>query len=1284
MRFSSSLAGLLCAWLLTCAFASLAADRNRVIEATPLQRPIVVDGSLAEWDLGRSLAMTYSDSLAPRFTASLALAYDDDALYVAAHIVDDSPLVNQHDPLVDPERGWSGDALQIRMSTDASLPWPLPASGFDKDNPLYRSDRIAHLTLWEFTGRHEPVLMIEYGMDYHGRRVLRGPASGVAFAKDRDNQGYTVEARIPWSLLNAAGSRPRAGDRLAFVAKPVWGDRTGTNAALSFADVVSRAGFDYQDAGTWGYALFAGASASNSPKAPSGPAAQRKGPLHMTVPVADRGATWISAAIFDARGSLVRTLPVVKRAPGPSSTQDIDWDGLDDDGRPLPAGHYVVKFLTRGEIGQRLVTALHNAGNPSWRTEDGTGAWGGEHGNPIAVAADAGQVYLGWELSEAGSSVIAVDPLLPKDGVAKHIGKKHWGVPSVLEVGVEISALASDGQHVFVAQDGKRYADRINHGATNIAAVVLWNASTGRPETFPFGPRALVVSRWQGSGRNLTSIAVSGRSLYAARNKEDLVTRYDWTTGTEIESYKVPTPTGIALTPAGDLLVLSGSDLVKIDSTRKSRSVLVSNLPSPTSLAVAADGRICIALQGAAMQVKIFDASGKLEGSIGKAGGRPTQGIYDANGLLNPAAIAIDSQGHLWVAENDATPRRFSVWTLDGHLVADLLGPGHYATMGGVDPLNPRRVNVHNTLFDVNYDTGTWSVLSTLIHPQTDGLTPTTDYFRHLDVRHVDGRTYLIQGGRQVETIFLLDETTLVARPVAAIGNRVTAPFVDVNASAFPTGQQEEAKRRLSDHWQWTDRNGDGRVELEELSASARSTWGLYWGSWIGDELSIWSATMYGSGDVYRIPVVDWLPDGAPVYPDPGKQVPLFKAQGDALFAVMPDVRGDGVYVLEKARAPQGSNARWEAVSKYDLAGKRLWSYRPTWTEFALEAPLPRPGLVIGAMKFIGEARLDGGLEIIGVNGYYGQFSLLTSDGLWVAALGKDSRTGPPADENSIWCENFSGTLFRNRENGKVYLMGGETDLRIWEVTGLETIRNGEQSLDLRAEDVAIAAANLPSATSGTAKRIRARAFTPAIDGKPDEWAFDTGTSIDGGVGRSGQVHLAYDRDNLYVMANVNDASAWANAGCDYGMLFTTGDSVNVMLSASSPTRILIAPMNGEPIAVIYRTGVDGRAGDARTFSSPTGSVEFGSVAISHGSKVAISRDAGRYVVEASIPWSELGIHPGTGTIVHGDVGIVFSDASGRKAVRRTYYYDHDTSIINDIPTEARLAPSRWGDIIFE
>ena len=1278
MKRSAFLAFPLAASLLGFAAASAAQDRNRTIEATPIRHPVAIDGSLADWNLGTATTLTYSDSLAPRFTATLALAYDENALYVAAHVIDDSPLVNLNDPTVDPGRGWSGDALQIRLASDPALPWPLQASTFDRNGALYRSDRIAHLTLWQFTPRQEPVLTIEYGMDFHGRRVLRGKESGVAFARDTDGAGYTIEARIPWSVLNTGTRHPAAGDKLAFVVKPVWGDRTGTKAALAFADVISRTGFDYQDASTWGV-LELGSPEAIASRPSSTATASRKGTLHLTVPVVDSAATSISAAIFDTAGTLVRTLAPVKLEAPRTSSVELDWDGLDDDGRPLQPGRYTVKYLSRGAIGQRLVTTLMNAGNPSWRTENGTGSWGGEHGNPIAIASDKDQVYLGWELSEAGSSVLAVDPTLPSSGVAKRIAAKHWGAPSVLEVGVSVSALASDAQHVFVGQDGRRFADRANKAATNIAAVVLWNAATGRPENFPFGQRTLVISRWQGSGRNLTAIAVKGNSLYAARNRENVVTRFDWTTGRETASYNVRSPTGIALTSSGDLLVLSESNLVRIGPDGK-QDVVVGGLVSPSSIALTSDGRICVAEQGASMQVRIFDAHGKPLGSIGRKGGRPTQGLFDPEGMLNPASISVDSHDNLWVAENDATPPRISAWTLEGRLVADLLGPGHYATMGGADPLDPRFVNSQDTLFEVNYDTGTWKLLSTLIHPRTGGRSVTTDTFRNLDVRHVGGRRYLVDHGRQMDLIFLMDEATRSGKPVAALGNHDTAALIGLDPSAFPAEQQAEAKKRLAGHWQWTDRNQDGRVDLDELTEASQNDWGLYWGSWVDNDLAIWSASMYGSGNIYRIPVSQWLPSGAPVYQDPSKQSPLFQSQGDTVVSVMPDQRGSSLFVLERKKS---APSRWEAISRYALDGKRQWSYRPTWIDFALDAPLWRPGYVIGAFKFIGSAPLDDGTEIVGVNGYYGQFSLVTSDGLWVAALGTDTRTGPIASEDSIWCENFSGTLFRNRENGKVYLMGGETDLRIWEVTGLPSIRTGRKDFALSADDARIAAANVGTTTRTAAASIRVRSFKPAIDGSPAEWAFDTGVAIDGGEGRRGQVHLAYDRDNLYIMADVDDSSPWMNEGRDYGLLFATGDSINVMLSSPAPMRIVLAPLNGEAVAVEYRS-VEGKPGESRTFSSPTGSVDFASVTLSKAARIAIKRGAGHYTLEASIPWAEIGMRPGAGTAATGDVGIIFSDAAGRKSVRRTYYYDHETSIINDIPSEARLAPARWGNIVFE
>jgi len=62
--------------------------------------------------------------------------------------------------------------------------------------------------------------------------------------------------------------------------------------------------------------------------------------------------------------------------------------------------------------------------------------------------------------------------------------------------------------------------------------------------------------------------------------------------------------------------------------------------------------------------VKVFNAaSGKEVRVIGKAGG-PQVGDYDEQRMAHPLGMCVDSNGVLWVAEEDYLPKRISRWTL--------------------------------------------------------------------------------------------------------------------------------------------------------------------------------------------------------------------------------------------------------------------------------------------------------------------------------------------------------------------------------------------------------------------------------------------------------------------------------------------------------------------------------------------------------------------------------------------------------------------------------------------
>jgi hypothetical protein len=142
----------------------------------------------------------------------------------------------------------------------------------------------------------------------------------------------------------------------------------------------------------WGQAIFL-PQGKLKPAEKFKPKTEQLQPLALRLPLPDPQARFISAAIFNSEGVLVRSLPVILRDEQNVKRGEkfvtVRWDGLDDDGQPLPVGRYIVKFLTHRGIGQRYVTSLHNAGNPPWRTDDGTGSWGGDHGPPIAATADS-------------------------------------------------------------------------------------------------------------------------------------------------------------------------------------------------------------------------------------------------------------------------------------------------------------------------------------------------------------------------------------------------------------------------------------------------------------------------------------------------------------------------------------------------------------------------------------------------------------------------------------------------------------------------------------------------------------------------------------------------------------------------------------------------------------------------------------------------------------------------------------------------------------------------------
>jgi hypothetical protein len=73
-------------------------------------------------------------------------------------------------------------------------------------------------------------------------------------------------------------------------------------------------------------------------------------------------------------------------------------------------------------------------------------------------------------------------------------------------------------------------------------------------------------------------------------------------------------------------------------------------------------------------------------------------------------------------------------------------------------------------------------------------------------------------------------------------------------------------------------------------------------------------------------------------------------------------------------------------------------------------------------------------------------------------------------------------------------------------------------------------------------------------------------------------------------------------------------------------------------------------------------------------------------VAEITVPWQALGYAPQPGQTIPFDVQVIFSDATGARNGQTTWWrsVSADAHANNDIPTEIRLYPAEWGQLLLK
>ena len=1258
---------------------------NRGIHAVPAPKRVVIDGKLDEWDLSGRILICYDlASLRDVYSGEVAMMYDDENLYVGIHWKDPVPMGNSHHPRFMSHRGWAGDCVQLRL----------------------RTDRITHATMWYHAESGEPMINLDYGKSMtepfgggstnlfrvEGWKLMGG--AEMAFLKDADGRGYVQEIKLPWRLFTLE-KKYKAGDSFQCGIELLWGE--GDWPVHRYADNLDESAnnreFFWTAVKAWGKVQLEPKGNLKLPEPPYMKALKAEGPdgpveISYEIPKDAR----VTVAINSTDGRRIRNL--IAAQPRQKGRNFERWDGLDDDGKPVPPGTYVMKGIYHDGIHVNWMFSFANPGNPTWETPDGKGAFYADHTSPRAAAAGGGLVALSCPMGEAGKNIIVCDLE----------GQRQWGAHSRL-YGINV-ALALGDQWLYVA-DVEPVKGDWSRGKT-----FIWRCEAKNGKYAPWERRDeqgqpildLVIVP-EGPADECRAISWRDGRLAVLLGSQRKLVILDGKTGDLLQEIG-NLPEGIAggcWSPDGTFVIAAGGRLFRWDTAKSAGTEIASGLNGAYGVACDSEGFIYVSVREPDHQVKVFDPSGKPASEIGRKGGRPNHGRFDDLAMRNPGRIAVDSNGRIWVPEENNNPKRTSVWERNGKFVRDFVGTTSYAGAGAINPYDPGMGFSDNTVYKLDIETGSWRPVYSL-GSRGD---PADIFPCYVDSRIrcvvAEGRTYVYatdtaRGAGEVH-VMICDKGEW--RSVAHIG-RVPGPK-EARVEQWKKYEHPVFRDHDGQAYIWCDRNGDALVQPEEMEFGSLPARSYYWG-----QLPSPDGTVFYPGEdgqsVVRLPIVGWTACGAPEYRISAAVVVPFRNK------IGPGGSGEGMIM-------GGSGGR-VYMNRSPLVivgpdGEILGTYpsRHVSVHGSHTAGAARPGYLIGPSSVLGTADFGGEIgEVFDLNGNLGENYLFTWDGLWIQSLFKDVRggfetpvqavRGMPFDATTAGGESFGGNFCRTAD-GRVWLVTGGTDARVLQVSGLDTIRRFEGRLEYTAEQFAEAERFVRRRAAETAPKreyILARASVAAvIDGKADEWRILDDSAgmaeIAEGTGqRFGRVEARYDEKNLYVAWRVwAPAGRIRNSGQDFRMLFKTGDAVDLMLgpaesrSGEGNLRLLISAMEDQPVAVLYRKIVPGTAEKDRIpFSSPWRTICFDRVERQADVQVAAGALPGGYFVEAAVPWKVLGIQPVGGLKLRGDFGVLSADKDGTMTVSRKYWSNRSTGLVNDVPGEADLAPELWGTLVLE
>lgn len=1012
-----------------------------------------------------------------------------------------------------------------------------------------------------------------------------------------------------------------------------------------------------------------------------------------------------SVVIEDAAGQRIRNL--VSGQPFAKGVQTLTWDGLNDRGSVVPPGEYRWRSISHPGVRPEYLFSFCNDGAPPWRDGSGQDSWGPDHSPITAACAGEKWSFFAGSVGEAGYAIVALD----------EAGRKQMHYNPPLGTGLSAVQLAADAGTLYAAHDGLGWGEKVDRKkpdwkATQKLTLCRFEIGSGKVLDYPGGNKFVVVATTEvGPGSRdkrpeepaLAGLALAGGKLYLAHRATQSILAVNPATGEKSGEFPLPSPGPLA-TNGSELFASSANKLVRIDSANGTAKPLPASVTfgNITGLAVDQTGRFFVA-DGATNVVQVIGTDGKLVKTIGQP--RPQAayaGPWHSDWLVNPRSLAVAKNGWLWITEQRWNPKRLTAWeTSSWQLVKEKFGATSYAAPGGgFDAADPTIAVGQNTLWRLDYAARTATPLSVL-EPESD-----TSPMLHHSFLHLGGGTILVSFGKITRLAELADGKL---RPLAAISSchqfsyayqwKPPQAFVTAFEKAVPVKKYENTVDRHTQSQlgvMWVDKNGDGELQADEFnfSTDAEAMAGSGWGLDLHD-LTIRALATQKSRRVLATlaPEGAWRPGGLLRYPT---------LNGALARAVPVDVDSSHVETTIDRFGNLLCNAEPE-MKCFAPNGKLRWTYPNQWVgvHHSHEAPLPEIGVLQGALFYLGCAPLDQASDVFVVNGNHGRFFALTTDGMYLDEFFRDVRMGGAIDPYLIGGECFGGHFIRSEKDGAYYLQSGQTDYRLFRLHGLDQVQRGAGTLRVTAPQIAAATKAYERRSTKTVSAREAvipwMKTPPTIDAQEADWQGIP--SIDWTKNGRFPVRawVGIDSRNLYLFYQVSDASPWLNTGKDVTLLFKTGDSIDLQLGtdpAADPKRtgavpgdlrLLIAPFQGKPTAVLYRHRLK-KADGAKpvNFTSPWRTEKVDDVRVLADARIAERSDPAFYRVEAAIPLTSLGLNAPAGKTLRADFGVLYGDDAGTSTQLRSYWSNQATNLVNDVPGEIMLSPNQWGTVKIE